>query len=270
MAIQGVWESLSAVDVASLDEAAAAAHLFEVQAHAAQVEKRRVEAAAQLQRVGSLPPEEVIRQPGSGVSSRDAQRLAGRARVVSDQPGLADAGSAVLDAVARHASAFESGDQRREFLVEAAKIAERAHTPESVERQLAPMASRIREDSGMERLECQRSEVKAFRGVNEATGMFWLRAEFDPETGAEVFAKWDAQIKRVAKREDGRHGPHAAGIALGELIARSTDGSRSATRNEMILVVDSQALSDHSDGLCETIDGQPLPAEVAWRRSCLC
>ncbi len=264
VSLMGRWESLSELDVGSLGLVEAEAALAATCRLSAEVGKLQNRLAAQVASFGA-PVEPVVRA-NSACTNREARQAAARGSAIADQPALGELPSSHVDAAARAASDL-SHAERREFFDQAPAVADTCATPEASQRRLVKLADSVRRQSKSDRLEAQRAAVKASRGRTDS-GMCWLYGEFDPETGAQVFAAWDAAIARRAKQSNGSHGAHTMGLALADLIL---SGSGDRPGAEVNLLIDAHTLAgyEHDGSVSETYDGDPMPPTVIERLGCI-
>ena len=114
------------------------------------------------------------------------------------------------------------------------------------------------------------------KGINSETGMYWLRADFDPESGARLFRAIDAQTAALSKATDAastsasssdRSRPRAPALVG---LATSSNRTTRPGRVELLALVDLNTLvsglRDHS--VCEFDDGTDIPVATMRRLAC--
>jgi hypothetical protein len=285
MTLARLLDRLEATDVAALDAGGVSAGLRDVarlKGYLAVVEAELARRGGELAATGSgLPADELLGRSQS-MSPREAQRAARRAEAlgalpsISRQLGAGRIGTEHADVLAGAASRL--GDDDRSALFELdAELAARAasSTPGQFRRHVERVVDQLAADRGIERTERQRGAATLAKGINRDTGMYWLRAELDPESGVRVFTAIDAELAALVAGADssataGQHGrDRLASQALVNLVT-STHRSTRPGRTEMLLVMDHDTivggLHDHS--ICEYGDGTALPVETARRLAC--
>ncbi len=264
----GRWEALAETSIDSLDAQAVERFLRAAQAMVNDAERLVTLAAARAASLSIPTVDNTLRKAGC-MSSRDARRLARRGEIVAKQPSLGSSPGAVIDTAARACGSLPTSAERDAFLDLAPEVASTCATAETASRRFGALADKVRRQNAEDRLEAQRAAVRAFRGIDPETGMFWLRAELDPETGSRVFAAWDSAVAKVAAAANGNHSPHAYGVALIEMLLGSGAGGQPGA--ELNIVVDALTLAQwrHTGSVCETYDGQPLPENVVDRLGCV-
>lgn len=124
-------------------------------------------------------------------------------------------------------------------------------------------------ESATERLERQRDKSNIRRWQDHITGMFHLRAELDPESGAKVSAALDAHLNSLRQREE------YAQIGFGRLEAMGftqliTDSDHPSLQRtpEVCVHIDLATLLHDTPGLAELSDGISLPIDTIRRLCC--
>ncbi len=161
--------------------------------------------------------------------------------------------------------------EQADSLVDAAK----AMTPESFQRHAKRRADRLGGDDGIDRFERQRRATRLGKWVDNKTGMYHFRGQFDPELGARLFEALEAEIE--ARYHTGKARPlserpsndRLAAESLVDLVS-SAGRDRRPNRPELSLLVDYQTLRDglHDHSTCETAQGADLAPETARRLCC--
>jgi hypothetical protein len=218
--------------------------------------------------------------PGPVVSARERERKARRARLLADLPALADmlrAGRVSTVHVDVLATALASVPEviRHRVIDDSAGLLTVAAgcNPDRFSRAVHHAITVAFDREGVERLTRQRSQSHLRRGINPVTGMYWLNAQLDPERGALLFARLDAE------REALFHSGHGANLAREQVELQALLNLTSTTGSEhksapgkvhVSILIDAATLSlgVHDRTVCETSTGQPLPIEVA--RALIC
>jgi hypothetical protein len=123
-----------------------------------------------------------------------------------------------------------------------------ASTPEQSRRHVDRVVDQLAADSGLDRAERQRRSATLAKGINRDTGMYWLRAELDPEAGVRVFTALDAEL---------------AALVTADNTTNPTPDAPGPRRDHDTIVND---LHEHS--ICEYSDGTALPVATARRLAC--
>jgi hypothetical protein len=185
-------------------------------------------------------------------STGAAGRVADRAAVVAELPAVEAAledgrvHGAHVDEVTKVLRSLAPVDhavllERVDRLVDVAAVA----TPAEFGRRVRQEAARIRSDGGMSLLERQRGACRATSRVNIQTGMWELRASFDPFTGACLSRRLEAATEALLHGEPIEHTPHdpferaefLRAHALKGLIDGTASGGSGSGRPEIVIVV---------------------------------
>ncbi len=277
-----IVEQLQATDVAMLDAGGVAARLRDLErlrgfvAETEHALARRANALAA--RGAGAPAGEVLGRVGH-CSPRHAERTSRRAEALGALPAVAEQlgrgriGTEHADTLAQATHRLD--DRQRERLIslddELARTAA-ASTPSQFRRFVERVVDQLAADDGVERAVRQRRAAHLARGVNDETGMYWLRAELDPERGARLFRALDAETAALAK-ECGPDEPAERGhLAAQALVELATSGNRSKRpgKVELLALVDldtlTSGLSERST--CELGDGTSVPVATMRRLAC--
>ncbi len=194
MGVPTTFERLQAIDVASLGtgELAAATHdITRIRGFLDELEAQITRRATELHDAGSgVPPEDLLAR-GCRTSRKQAARTKKRAVVLGNTPEMSEALSkgriSPEHADALAAIADRAGDSHPDDLfTHDQEMAEAAcsMTPERFRRFLDRLATSISDDADLEHSETQRAAASLSMGIDETTGMHWLRGQFHPEHGA--------------------------------------------------------------------------------------
>jgi hypothetical protein len=238
---------VAAVDVAGRDRAELTAIAGALGRLRSWVEHRELLVAGALTSVDALAERTLAQASRQAV--RDANRAVERAAVADAVPAFGAAlaagtvAGAHLDALARGWRRLEPA-RRADLTADAERLlaVAGAATPEEFDRTVAATVRRIEGDDGTARLDRQRRATRLRTWVDRATGMWCLRGEFDPETGARLAGRLAAMVDTLyadqspatAPADPGERQDHLRGLALVAL----TQGQGSAGRSELNVVVD--------------------------------
>jgi hypothetical protein len=286
MSLIRLLERLQATDVGALDAGGVSAGLHDVarlKGSLAVVEAGLARRSGELAASGSGPPADELLGWSQSMSRRESQRAARRAETLGELPamskqlGAGRIGTEHADVLAGAASRL--GDDDRSALFELdGELAARAasSTPEQFRRHVERVVDQLAADRGLERAERQRRAATLAKGINRETGMYWLRAELDPEAGVRVFTALDVELAALVA-SSGAPDPHGEQPARDRLAAHAlvnlvTSAHRSSRpgRAEMLLVMDHATIVGdlHDQSICEYGDGTTLPVETARRLAC--
>jgi hypothetical protein len=281
MSLSHLIERLERTDSSTLDTGGVTSAMRDLQrlkGFVAQREHELARRANELAAVGSgAPASELIGRSGH-CSRREADKTSRRAEALgafpamSAQLGDGRIGTEHADALA-NASARLGDDDRRALNALDGELARHAAatTPGQFKRFVERTIDQLAADRGIERSARQRSATQLTKGVDETTGMYWLRAEFDPETGARLFRAIDAESRALASQpgNEGRSRQQLAAAALVDL-ATSTSRTRRPGRAEILALVDLATITGglHTASICELEDGTPIPVETLRRLAC--
>jgi hypothetical protein len=248
-------------------------------------ESRQIDVVGRLEQIAALQPEvspEHVVADATRVSLGEALVAFQRAETVGELPEFAAslASGAVSSAhidVLTHAIGRLDEVERRRFAGREAFLAEVAQrsTPKEFARTVRAEALRSQRHDGIERLLHQKKATFLKTWVDQASGMFCLRGEFDPETGARLSGRLSATIEKLfhdatpdtAPKDPLAKQQHLAALALVAL----SEGNGSKPRGDLTILIDSKTLVD---GLHEhtVVDcGLPieLPVETIRRMACI-
>jgi hypothetical protein len=282
MKVSVVVERLEDTDVSALDATAVATQLRQlerVRGFVAETEHALARRADELAAAGAgAPATEVLGRVGH-CSSRQAGRTAQRAATLGDLPrvaaqlGRGRIGIEHADTLSNAARRLD--DTARDALMsmddELARAAA-ATTPAQFHRFVERIVDQIDADAGLERAARQRRATHLAKGINEETGMYWLRAEYDPESGARLFRAIEAEARALASAasagESADHGQLAA-QAMFELVT-SANRSRRPGKVELLALIDVDTMANglHERSTCELGDGTVVPVATMRRLAC--
>jgi hypothetical protein len=280
-----IVEQLQATDVSLLDAGGVTAKLRDLErlrGFVAETEHALARRANALAASGAgAPAGEVLGRAGH-CSPRQAERTSRRAEALGALPAVAEQlgrgriGTEHADTLAHAAHRLD--ERQRERLIslddELARTAA-ASTPSQFRRFVERVVDQLAADDGIERAVRQRRAAHLAKGINDETGMFWLRAELDPERGARLFQAIDAETAALASAsgsneptESSERG-HLAAQALVDL-ATSANRSKRPGRVELLALVDLDTLTGGMSerSTCELGDGTSVPVATMRRLAC--
>jgi hypothetical protein len=186
-------------------------------------------------------------------------------------------GTEHADAVAAVAGRLD-GDDRAALLALDDELAVTAasSTPAQFRRHVERVADQLAADRGLERSQRQRRATTLSKGIDDQTGMYWIRGEFDPESGARLFRAIDAEtrslVSRAASERDAPDALTRSQHAAHALVSLVTSAARTRRpgRVELLALVDLGTMTDglRAESTCELDDGTPLPVETIRRLAC--
>ena len=212
MVVSALVERLEAVDIRALDAVGVIAALREldrVKGFVSETEHALARRANALAAAGSGAPADELIGRGGTCSKRQAEQISRRAEAlgslpaVSVQLGKGRIGTEHADTLAHAAKRLDDdGLTVLQSLDEELATAAAASTPAQFRRYVERVVDQLAADRGLERAARQRNATSLAKGVNAETGMYWLRAEFDPESGARLFRAIDAETAALSKGSD--------------------------------------------------------------------
>ncbi len=284
MSVAKIVEQFEHADVSTLDAGdvvAAVRDLDRLKGFVATLEHALARRANALAAAGSGAPAGELLGRGGTCSKRAAEQISRRAETLGELPevsrqlGKGRIGTEHADVLSKVASRLEAQD--RDTLIsldtELAQAAS-ASTPQQFRRFVDRIADQLAADRGLERAARQRAAMSLAKGINDETGMYWLRAEFDPETGARLFRAIDAETAALAKRASGSSTddldrPRMAAQALVDLATSANRSHRPGTV-ELLALVDFDTITTglRENSVCELDDGTTIPVATMRRLAC--
>lgn len=274
-------EQLERTEASTLDAAGVALSLRDVRrvrGFLAEAEHAIARRANELAASGSGAPADEAISVGGICSPREAARTARRAETLGSLPamskqlGAGRIGNEHADSVAAAAHSMNDAD-RDQLLAYDDELAQQAAatTPGKFKRYVARLVDQLAADRGLERAARQRASVSLAKGINDDTGMYWLRAELDPENGARLFRAIDAET-RALESDPGNSEHSRQQLAAHALVDLATSSSRQRRpgRVELLALVDLETVTTglHDASICELDDGTVLPVETMRRLAC--
>ncbi len=245
---------------------------------ASTIEAQIARRASELETTGLGPPATDTLARGNKTSNRAAERARrrgdalGNAPAVENQLAKGNISPEHADALANAAAKLDTDEQREALFDMDSELADRAasSTPAQFGRHLAKVADQLSDDADVERSEKQRKAASISYGIDDETGMGYLRGELHPDEYERLKRRLDAEIKalkRLPENEGLDHGQLAA-LALVALVTGNQ--ATSTPPADVSVLIDLATLVDgpHLDTVCEYSDGVPLPVETARRHAC--
>jgi hypothetical protein len=286
MVVSTLVERLEAVDIGALDAGevvAALRDLDRLKGFVTETEHALARRANTLAAAGSGAPAGELIGRGGTCSKRQAERISRRAEAmgslpaVSRQLGKGRIGTEHADTLAHAVDRLDDdGRTVLRSLDEELAAAAAASTPAQFRRYVERVVDQLAADRGLERAARQRNATELTKGINAETGMYWLRGEFDPESGARLFRAIDAQTAAMAKGS-GTASPSPSpsdrsNLAARALVDLATSSSRTTRpgRVELLALVDLETLVNglRDASVCELDDGTEIPVATMRRLAC--
>ncbi|MGH9271247.1 MAG: DUF222 domain-containing protein, partial [Ilumatobacteraceae bacterium] len=213
--------------------------------------------------------------------SRDAAAAARRAAVCEQLPDVHDALAAGdlsaghADAIARTARNFD--DAGRSQLAELQPAIVAAAATSSVEdfaKDMGQLERLLSQDDGLSVQARNRRDRRVRRWVDRNSGMCHTHLQLDAETDAQIAAALDAAVAaaRSKPQDSDLTFDQLQADALVALITRpdgsTVDPGRPVPEVTVLIDLDTLRHGLHPNGVSETGDGNPLPADTARRRCC--
>jgi hypothetical protein len=218
-------------------------------------------------------------QREAGLSKRDARDAVARAETLAGSPAFADA-LAAGDVSAAHVDAY------RRAVEHSPALADRSDELVTAAGRLSPaeFASHCRrvgvvdepEHTAEDRFDRQRRATNVKPWVDEASGMYKLFGEYDPETGEKLFTVLDQRVEALFHDAHPATAPtdplarqaHLRGLALADLVLNQRPGT--VPRPQLIVMIDLETLLRglHERSVIDLAHGGTLPASVVRRLAC--
>jgi Domain of unknown function (DUF222) len=279
-------ETIAAIDWAVADQHAVASALTDVRRVRGWLDSIDVAAARRLAELAATSPsmfaEHVAAEAGR-VSLSEASKGFERAKTTEAIPQMGavlaqgEASGSHIDVVTRAMRPL-TPDQRERLAERGDALAAAASQlpRDEFARVVRAEVRRINTDSGIDRLQQQRRDTSLRTWVDRETGMWCLRGEFDPETGALL----DGRLRSAVEALFHEHQPdtcptdpllkqhHLRALALDALTKGR--GARSSGRIDMSVLIDAETLLDdeHPNSLFDCGVPVDLPVETLRRWAC--
>ncbi len=284
--VVGMVESLVDVDWPACDQDAVTSALGDVRRVRGWLDSLEIVAARRLTELAALSPSmfpERVAADAARSTLGEASKGFERAATTTTIPQLGavltagDASGGHVDVVTRalrqltptqHDRLAERGD----ILALAASELPRDEFARAVRAEVR----RIHTDDGIDRLQQQRRNTSLRTWIDRDSGMWCLRGEFDPETGALLAARLRNTVETLFHGHTPDTCPtdplakhhHLQALALNELTQHR--GSKSSARIDMSVLIDIDTLIDgeHPDSILDCGIPIDLPVETLRRWAC--
>ncbi len=271
-------EELSSLDVASCDVTAVETALGSVTSIRGWLDTKEAALATRCDHLASEGKGAGARETlgrGGRTSGRKAAKTAARADTLANTPAMADAlssghiGTDHVDAVTRAASDL-TDEQKTELFNQDEDLADaaRRRPPDPFNTYIKDKARKLAEDDAKSKFDKQRAATRLRKWVGR-DGMHKFSGEYDPETGAKLFAAIDAEIETLAQQDRSPKNDHTAAHALASLVDRGLGAGPNTTPAE-IIVIDAATLNNgiHDHTISETSSGAHLTPDTVRRICC--
>ena len=287
MSLLGLVEGIVAVDLAVADQACVTAALTDVRRVRGWLDSVEVAAARRLGELAdespSMFPEQVLAEAGR-LSLPEAAKGFDRAATTAVFPEIAAAladgqtSGGHVDVVTRALRQLTKGQQdqlaqRGRALAEAASQLTRDEFTRTVRAEVR----RIHSDDGIDRLQQQRRNTSLRTWTDKDTGMWCMRGEFDPETGALLAGRLRNAVESLFHDHQPDTCPadpllkqhHLRALALDALTKGRGPGS--SGRIDLSVLIDAETLLDgeHPNTIVDFGLEIDLPVETLRRWACL-
>jgi hypothetical protein len=267
------------IDTASAAELPGLFHtLRQLTGWAATVEAQLSRRATELEATGEGAPAADVISRGTKTSPRQAKRAERRGATLANAPDMERQLAAGristehADALANAAAKLDDDDQRAALFDQQAELAHHAaaQTPGQFGRTVQKVVDRLSTDGGLDRSERQRVAASLTYGMNDETGMGWIRAELHPDDYQRVTRRLDAEVATLRQRpehEGLRHDQLAAKAGVALICGGRATSTPPA---EVLVLVDHETITAglHERSIIEYADGTMLPVETARRHAC--
>ena len=282
VSVCGLVESIAAVDLPRADQQVIERVLTDVRRVRGWLDSIEVASARRLSELASespsLFPERMVAD-AARVSLGEASKGFDRAKTTSAIPELGvvleqgAASGAHVDVLTR--ALRELNSEQRERLAERGQVLALAAAELSRDefaRVVRGEVRRIYADDGIERLQRQRRATSLRTWVDRESGMWCLRGEFDPETGAILDGRLRNTMEALFRDTVPDSCPsdpllkqhHLRALALVALTGGKPSGSGSRARVDVSLVIDAETL-EHGEHAGSVID-LGCRSSYRWRR----
>jgi hypothetical protein len=268
-----------------------AAHLTNLQVVRSWVDVAEVRATrrtSQLEAAGQSESAAAMAAREGRRSSKDARIVSDRSAVCDDMPSfesaldMGDVTAGHVDAVANAARNLNEPAKAELIDCSAALVAQAATMgvdafERSVRNQARAITARLASGSDADELDEKRRRSSVKRWVDKLTGVHHTHLELDPLRDEQMWAVIDKQLATERQQDGNGKTPwaqmkvNAVVHAITKAAATVTDGeANDQYRPEISVLIDWQTLLNdaHSGGVCETVNGVPLPVSTVRRLCC--
>ena len=284
VAVVGLVESITAVDLTVADADVVAAVLVDVRRVRGWLDSVEVAAARRLAELAvvspSMFPERVVADAAK-VTLTEASKGFDRAHTIAAVPQLGavleggETSAGHVDVVTRAIRTL-TPVQRERFAERGDVLALAAAElpPNEFARTVRAEVRRVCADDGIDRLQQQRRATALRTWVDRETGMWCLRGEFDPETGLGLDARLRGMVEAMFHTTTPDTCPtdpllkqqHLRALALVALC----DGRGGRVRTEINVLIDADTLlhGEHDDSVIDLGLPIDIPVETLRRMAC--
>ena len=287
MSIVSLIQGIVAIDVSTADKCAVASVLVDVRRVRGWLDSVEVTGARRLADLAVVYPSifpELVASEAGRVTLPEAARMFDRAATTAVIPEM---GTALSDGqtsgghvdVVTRALRQLSTPQQQQLAERGGVLAAAASqlTRDEFVRTMRAEVRRIHDDDGIDRLQQQRRNTSLRTWTDRDTGMWCLRGEFDPETGALLAGRLRNTIETLFHTQQPDTCPadpllkqhHLQALALDALT--KGQGASSSGRIDMSVLIDVDTLlnGDHADSVVDFGLHAYLPAATLRRGACL-
>lgn len=280
MGCRQLVERIESVDIAAADLASLTstlADLNRIKGWVSVTEATVARRLAALEAEGKAPPAADLLARSGRTSRRDAEKASRRAEAYGQVPDLERqrAKGRVSD---EHADALASAagklndEQREELFALGDELARHAaaSTPGQFARHLGKVADTIATDAALECSEQQRAKATLSHGINNDTGMGWIRAELHPDDYQKFKRTLRSEVAAIRKRPeyDGQRLDQVAATAFMRLVTSKRAAATPPVNVGVLIDLTTITSGRHAETTCEYSDGTPMPIETARRLAC--
>jgi hypothetical protein len=227
--------------------------------------------------------EDVMQRTG-GMSKREARDVVHRRKVTEASRPMAEGLSsgaltgAHVDAFGRAVALAPAVADHAADLVRVGAMT----SPAEFEQHCKRLAAVLAPDDGLETFERQRRQTKLKRWIDEATGMYKLYGEWDPESGEKLWRAINRQVEAMfhdkhpdtAPADPGDRNDHFAALALVELatggVSGAADSAPRTTTADISVLIDLETIINgtHSGSTVDMSTGGKVPVSVIRKWAC--
>jgi Domain of unknown function (DUF222) len=278
-----VFERLRGCDFASCDSPALALALADARVLTGWLDGVYAAAAARaeaLRQCGNGREAETVLQRSGGLSARDARQASVRAEALDQVPAFAAAiahGSVTGAHVDSLARAVDRAPAVADHADDLARLAAQT-SPHEFEQHCKRLAAVLEPNDGLDAFERQRRATRLRRWIDQATGMYRVNGEFDPEFGERLFRSIDRTVEArfhdrhpdTAPTDPGERNDHLAALALVECATTGGSPGRGTAQPEIAVLIDLETLRNgrHADSTVQMSTGGQVPVEVVRKWAC--
>lgn len=235
--------------------------------------------ARELADAGSAGSAEAAHVRAGQRSEREARAVTDRADVCDQMPGFesalasGDVSGGHVDAIARAAGRLDDAGRERLHASANAYLDQAARsTVDAFDRALRKEVQLINAatagDAAAEELASQRRRSSVKRWIDKTSGMHHTLLELDPLRDAELWTAIDAQLA-TDRATDGTATTPWSELRVQSVVNAAKASGGSGSRPEVGVLIAYDRLVDTASlaGVCETVNGTPLPV-VTVRRLC--